>query len=103
MELSHFPAAAFYCLSQPTNHMNSSLTSLYRKGHPESSSCSPRREQSAARSSTDIASPASSAGTLVSTGGWFIDRGKHPEKLNVEVLDLCDEEPTNAASNVEVF
>ncbi|XP_044068952.1 nuclear valosin-containing protein-like isoform X3 [Siniperca chuatsi] len=82
----------------PTNHMNSSLTSLYRKGHPDSSTCSPRRDQPAASSPASTANPPPSAGTLVSTGGWFIDRGKGPEKSNI-LIDLCEEEPANTAAN----
>ncbi|KAK2848621.1 hypothetical protein Q5P01_008455 [Channa striata] len=80
----------------PTNHMNTSLTSLYRKNNPNSSACSPHREQAAASSPISIANPPPNAGTLVSTGGWFIDRGKGPEKNNV-LIDLCDEEPADAA------
>ncbi|XP_039994823.1 nuclear valosin-containing protein-like [Xiphias gladius] len=82
----------------PTNHMNSSLTSLYRKGNPYSGTCSPRRDELAASSPLSTAPPLPSAGTLVSTGGWFIDRGRGPEKSNI-LIDLCDEEPTNTATN----
>uniref|UniRef100_A0A8C4IFM0 Nuclear VCP like n=1 Tax=Dicentrarchus labrax TaxID=13489 RepID=A0A8C4IFM0_DICLA len=80
---------------RPTNHMNSSLTSLYRKGQPDSSTCSsPRRDQLVASSPATVANPPPNAGTLVSTGGWFIDRGRGPEKSNI-LIDLCEEEPTN--------
>uniref|UniRef100_A0A671VGR5 Nuclear VCP like n=1 Tax=Sparus aurata TaxID=8175 RepID=A0A671VGR5_SPAAU len=82
----------------PTNHMNSSLTSLYRKGHPDSSTCSPRSDQFTASSTANITNPAPSTGTLVSAGGWFIDKGRGPEKSNI-LIDLCDEEPTNAETN----
>ncbi|XP_071337727.1 nuclear valosin-containing protein-like isoform X3 [Trachinotus anak] len=82
----------------PTNHMNSSLTSLYRKGNPDPGTCSPRREQPAAGSPVSTATPPPSAGTLVSTGGWFIDRGRGPEKNNV-LIDLCEEEPANTAAS----
>ncbi|XP_035519891.1 nuclear valosin-containing protein-like isoform X1 [Morone saxatilis] len=86
----------------PTNHMNSSLTSLYRKGQPDSSACSsPRRDQLAASSPATVANPPPNAGTLVSTGGWFIDRGRGPEKSNI-LIDLCEEEPTNTATNTDV-
>uniref|UniRef100_A0A8C9ZUK2 Nuclear VCP like n=1 Tax=Sander lucioperca TaxID=283035 RepID=A0A8C9ZUK2_SANLU len=85
-----------YCL--PTNHMNSSLTSLYRKGHPDSGTCSPRRDQPAASSPASTANLPPSAGTLVSTGGWFIDRGRGPEKSSI-LIDLCEEEPTNTMSS----
>ncbi|XP_059215816.1 nuclear valosin-containing protein-like isoform X1 [Centropristis striata] len=76
-----------------TNLMNSSLTSLYRKTQPESSSSSPRRDQSAPSAPSPAGLPPS-GGTLVSTGGWFIDKG--PDK-NV-FIDLCEEE-TNAAKH----
>ncbi|XP_028325057.1 nuclear valosin-containing protein-like isoform X2 [Gouania willdenowi] len=56
-----------------TNHMNSSLTSLYRKG------------------STAPSSPSSTANPAP-TGGWFIDRGDGPHKPNV-LIDLCEDEP----------
>ncbi|XP_037322252.2 nuclear valosin-containing protein-like isoform X3 [Pungitius pungitius] len=78
----------------PTNHMNSSLTSLYRKGHPDSNNCSPRRDQPALSGSASAASLSADSGTLVSTGGWFIDRGRGPEKSNI-LIDLCEEEPTD--------
>ncbi|KAM6922678.1 nuclear valosin-containing protein-like isoform 2-T4 [Lycodopsis pacificus] len=85
----------------PTNHMNSSLASLYRKGHPDSSNCSPRRDQPAASCPASTANLPPSLGTLVSTGGWFIDRGRGPEKSNI-LIDLCEEEPTNTATNTDV-
>ncbi|XP_042358735.1 nuclear valosin-containing protein-like isoform X2 [Plectropomus leopardus] len=84
----------------PTNHMNSSLTSLYRKGQPDSSTSSPRRDQPAASAPSSTASAPPSASTLVSTGGWFIDRGRGPEK-NV-FIDLCEEEPADTAANTDV-
>ncbi|TKS85168.1 Nuclear valosin-containing protein-like [Collichthys lucidus] len=82
----------------PINHMNSSLTSLYRKGQPDSRTSSPRRDQLAAGSPASIANPTPGAGTLVSAGGWFIDRGRRSEKSNI-LIDLCEEEPTNTATN----
>ncbi|XP_027131637.1 nuclear valosin-containing protein-like isoform X2 [Larimichthys crocea] len=85
----------------PINHMNSSLTSLYRKGQPDSSTSSPRRDQLAAGSPASIANPTPGAGTLVSAGGWFIDQGRRSEKSNI-LIDLCEEEPTNTATNTDV-
>ncbi|XP_035029345.1 nuclear valosin-containing protein-like isoform X2 [Hippoglossus stenolepis] len=85
----------------PINHMNSSVTSLYRKGNPDSITCSPRRDQPAPSSDVSTATPPPSAGTVVSTGGWFIDKGRGPEKSNI-LIDLCDEEPTNTATNTDV-
>lgn len=85
----------------PTNHMNSSLTSLYRKGHPDSCASSPRRDQPAAGSPASMANPAPSAGTQVTTGGWFIDKGGRSEKSNI-LIDLCEEEPADAAAHMDV-
>ncbi|XP_063730710.1 nuclear valosin-containing protein-like isoform X2 [Eleginops maclovinus] len=85
----------------PTSHMNSSLTSLYRKGLPESDSSSPRRDALAASTPASAANAPPSAGTLVSTGGWFIDKGRGPEKRRI-LIDLCDEEPTNTTANTDV-
>lgn len=82
----------------PKNHMNTSLTSLYRKGQPDSSTCSPRRDQPPASSPACTADPPSGAGTVVSSGGWFIDRGRGPEKGSI-LIDLCEEEPDNTATN----
>ncbi|XP_062286184.1 nuclear valosin-containing protein-like isoform X1 [Scomber scombrus] len=81
----------------PTNHMNSSLASLYRKGNPDSGTSSPRRDQPAAAAAAAAANPPPNAETLVSSGGWFIDKGRGPEK-NI-FIDLCEEEPANTATN----
>ncbi|KAG7511498.1 nuclear valosin-containing protein-like isoform X1 [Solea senegalensis] len=82
----------------PTNHMNSSLTSLYRKGNPDSVTSSPRREERPDGNPVSAEAVAPAAGTLVSTGGWFIDRGRGHEKSNI-LIDLCDEEPANTMTN----
>uniref|UniRef100_A0A668AUN1 Nuclear VCP like n=1 Tax=Myripristis murdjan TaxID=586833 RepID=A0A668AUN1_9TELE len=65
----------------PTNHMNSSLMSLV---------------QSAA--SAPSPSPITSTETVVSTGGWFIDRGKGPEQSSI-LIDLCEDEAAKPATN----
>ncbi|XP_054455808.1 nuclear valosin-containing protein-like isoform X2 [Anoplopoma fimbria] len=85
----------------PTNHMNSSLTSLYRKGHPDSNNCSPRRDEPAASCPASTVNLPPSSGTLISNGGWFIDRGRGPEKSTI-LIDLCEEQPTETATNTDV-
>ncbi|XP_034080749.1 nuclear valosin-containing protein-like isoform X2 [Gymnodraco acuticeps] len=75
----------------PINHMNSSLTSLYRKGVPESGCGSPRRDPPAASTPGGAASAPPTAGTQVSTGGWFIDKGRGPEERKI-LIDLCDDQ-----------
>ncbi|XP_029926908.1 nuclear valosin-containing protein-like isoform X1 [Myripristis murdjan] len=82
--------------NQPTNHMNSSLMSLYRQGNPDTTTSSPRRVQSAA--SAPSPSPITSTETVVSTGGWFIDRGKGPEQSSI-LIDLCEDEAAKPATN----
>uniref|UniRef100_A0A8D3C8I3 Nuclear VCP like n=1 Tax=Scophthalmus maximus TaxID=52904 RepID=A0A8D3C8I3_SCOMX len=88
--------------NSPSNHLNSSLTSLYRKGNSDSAAGSPRRDPLAASGHVSADTPPPSAGTQVSTGGWFIDRGRGPEKSNI-LIDLCDEEPRNTATNVRTY
>ncbi|XP_029926909.1 nuclear valosin-containing protein-like isoform X2 [Myripristis murdjan] len=84
--------------NQPTNHMNSSLMSLYRQGNPDTTTSSPRRVQSAA--SAPSPSPITSTETVVSTGGWFIDRGKGPEQSSI-LIDLCEDEAAKPATNTD--
>lgn len=64
-----------------TNHMNSSLACLYQKGNPDSLS-----------GDRPTVNPPPSAETLVSTGGWFIDRDQGSKRNNT-FIDLCEEEP----------
>uniref|UniRef100_A0AAQ5Y0I9 Nuclear VCP like n=1 Tax=Amphiprion ocellaris TaxID=80972 RepID=A0AAQ5Y0I9_AMPOC len=74
-----------FCHSQPTNHMNLSLASLYRKGNPAPSSPG------------STSSPLPNAETRDSTEGWFIDKGLEKKSI---LIDLCDEEPANTATSV---
>ncbi|NXX38744.1 NVL protein, partial [Tricholaema leucomelas] len=63
-----------------TNHMNSSLLSLYKKGNPSSTPTTPKNEpmetpapmRTAPQTST--VSPGTQVGTCISEGGWFIDK-----------------------------
>uniref|UniRef100_A0A668ADY9 Nuclear VCP like n=1 Tax=Myripristis murdjan TaxID=586833 RepID=A0A668ADY9_9TELE len=73
-----------------------SLMSLYRQGNPDTTTSSPRRVQSAA--SAPSPSPITSTETVVSTGGWFIDRGKGPEQSSI-LIDLCEDEAAKPATN----
>lgn len=89
--------------SAPTSNMNSSLTSLYQKGPPDSSSGSSKKDPPAASSSSTVSNPNTITSTLVSPGGWFIDKGRRPAKDSVDVIDLCDgaEETNNSLMNPE--
>ncbi|XP_063184282.1 nuclear valosin-containing protein-like isoform X2 [Chroicocephalus ridibundus] len=63
-----------------TNHMNSSLLSLYKKGNPDSVPTTPKNEpmetphpvRTAPQTST--CSPGTRVKTRISEGGWFIDK-----------------------------
>ncbi|XP_078144837.1 nuclear valosin-containing protein-like isoform X3 [Centroberyx gerrardi] len=83
------------------NHMNSSLMSLYRKGNPDTTTSSPRREQFAMSSPASTPNPSTASGSLVSTGGFFIDKGRGPEQTNI-LIDLCEEEAANPATNKDI-
>ncbi|XP_030627049.1 nuclear valosin-containing protein-like [Chanos chanos] len=92
---------------QHTNHMNNSLLSLYRKGNPESGT--PVKEQAAKSpnpagprdqpsSNANAASTPHSSGTVVSGGGWFIDKEGDKEPKNI-LIDLCEDDPASPADN----
>ncbi|XP_077635986.1 nuclear valosin-containing protein-like isoform X1 [Crocuta crocuta] len=75
---------------QAANHMNSSLLSLYRKGHPDSVSRTPEMEHreatvSAPRTPSGTDSIPSKTPARGSEGGWFIDRTPGGK------MDLADE------------
>ena len=80
--------------------------SLYRRGNPDSAGSSPRREQpkvgnSASTPSGQTQTPGGATGgstggstgpgTQVTSGGWFIDKGRTPERPNI-LIDLCEED-----------
>nr|XP_060500893.1 nuclear valosin-containing protein-like [Panthera onca] len=75
---------------QAANHMNSSLLSLYRKGHPDSASRTPEMDHreatvSAPRTPSGTDSIPSKTPARGSEGGWFIDRTPGGR------MDLADE------------
>ncbi|KAM6915867.1 nuclear valosin-containing protein-like [Xenentodon cancila] len=72
------------------NTLNSSVTSLYRRANAAPSS--------PASKSNPSTNP---AGTLVSSGGWFIDKGRGPTSKNF-FIDLCEEELGDSATKVDV-
>lgn len=75
--------------------MNSSLTSLYRKGQPDCNT--PTRDAAAAAAAADAGHPGLRSSTTVSTGGWFIDKSGCPEKINPEP---SEEQPRHKSTNV---
>ncbi|XP_077005253.1 nuclear valosin-containing protein-like isoform X2 [Tamandua tetradactyla] len=80
---------------QSANHMNSSLISLYRKGHPDSVSNIPEMGQRETTTSTSWMTsktdtiPLKTSAT-VSEGGWFIDKTPGRKKEDF-FLDLSDD------------
>ncbi|XP_026549995.1 nuclear valosin-containing protein-like, partial [Notechis scutatus] len=80
-----------------SNHMNTSLLTLYRKGNPDSLPSSPKNDlmMSTTTSQTvprsDTVSPQAPSVTKISEGGWFIDKTPGPKEENF-FIDLCAEE-----------
>ncbi|XP_043992717.1 nuclear valosin-containing protein-like [Gambusia affinis] len=64
------------------NTPNSSVTAMYHKGPPPASRTNPAPEE----------------GTLVSPGGWFIDKGRGPATKPV-FIDLSKDESVNTETN----
>lgn len=92
---------------QNTNHLNNSLMSLYRKGNPvENGTPSKGMAQSPGPASgkdqptggaSGNSTPQRSA-TVVSGGGWFIDKKGRVDSENI-LIDLCDDEPRSPSTN----
>ncbi|XP_007426351.1 nuclear valosin-containing protein-like isoform X1 [Python bivittatus] len=83
-----------------SNHMNTSLLNLYRKGNPDSLPSSPKNDlmmsttPSQTMSRSDTLSPQASSVTKISEGGWFIDKTPGPKEENF-FIDLCAEEDSD--------
>ncbi|NXG89876.1 NVL protein, partial [Stercorarius parasiticus] len=83
----------------PTNHMNSSLLSLYKKGNPDSVPTTPKNEpmetpppvRTAPQTST--LSPGTRVETRISEGGWFIDKTPCGKDF---FIDLSEDEEGDA-------
>ncbi|KAK0144893.1 Nuclear valosin-containing protein-like [Merluccius polli] len=86
------------------NHMNNSLMSLYRRGNPDSAGSSPRRELPKAGNSASTpgghAPHTLGGGTQVSSGGWFIDKGRGPAQPNI-MIDLCEDDEVSKNNKQE--
>ena len=97
-------------IPQHTNHMNNSLLSLYRKGNPDENGTPTKSQSHSPAPTSGIDQPTGgasgtsappSSGTLVSGGGWFIDKRQRVEP-NI-LIDLCDDEPRSPSVNVCIF
>ncbi|XP_050804447.1 nuclear valosin-containing protein-like isoform X3 [Gopherus flavomarginatus] len=81
-----------------TNHLNSSLLTLYRKRDPDSLPATPKNEPTETSSLAQVTAPRTSAllsgtplDTRISEGGWFIDKTPGRKEDNF-LIDLCEEE-----------
>ncbi|XP_027689616.2 nuclear valosin-containing protein-like [Chelonia mydas] len=81
-----------------TNHLNSSLLTLYRKGDPDSLPATPKNEPTETSTPAQVTVPRTSAlpsgtplDTRISEGGWFIDKTPGRKEDNFSI-DLCEEE-----------
>ncbi|XP_063160199.1 nuclear valosin-containing protein-like [Candoia aspera] len=83
-----------------SDHMNTSLLTLYRKGNPDSLPSSPKNAlmmsttRSQMMSRSDTLSPQVPSVTKISEGGWFIDKTPGPKEENF-FIDLCAEEESD--------
>ncbi|XP_065256830.1 nuclear valosin-containing protein-like isoform X2 [Emys orbicularis] len=81
-----------------TNHLNSSLLTLYRKGDPDSLPATPKNEPTETSTPAQVTAPRTSAlpsgtplDTRISEGGWFIDKTPGRKEDNF-LIDLSEEE-----------
>ncbi|NXG03235.1 NVL protein, partial [Sakesphorus luctuosus] len=77
-----------------TNHMNSSLLSLYKKGNPDSAPSTPKTDPvetppppSRAVPPTSTVSPGAQSETLISDSGWFIDKTPCGKDLFIDLSE----------------
>ncbi|XP_074846000.1 nuclear valosin-containing protein-like isoform X2 [Carettochelys insculpta] len=87
-----------YPESSSTNHLNSSLLTLYRKGDPDSCPATPKNGSTETSTPAQVIAPKTSAlssetplDTRISKGGWFIDKTPGRQESNF-LIDLCEEE-----------
>ncbi|KAF7254366.1 Nuclear valosin-containing protein-like [Varanus komodoensis] len=90
----------------PSNHMNVSLLTLYRKGNPDSAPASPKDvlTKSDSPSHGTIAGsntvlPRVPPDTRISEGGWFIDKTPDRKEDNF-FIDLCAEEESDGSKQI---
>lgn len=94
---------------QSTNHMNSSLMTLYKKGNPDSAPATPKNEpmetstpvQTAPQ--TNTLSPASQVETRISKGGWFIDKTPSGKDFFIDLSEDGEGDEKKLISEVLYF
>nr|XP_020642225.1 nuclear valosin-containing protein-like isoform X3 [Pogona vitticeps] len=90
----------------PSNHMNTSLLTLYRKGNPDSLQASPKNVQTESDTTSKVVTsglntvpPQTPSETRISEGGWFID--KNPSRKEEKFfIDLCGEEESDSVKQI---
>ncbi|XP_061481055.1 nuclear valosin-containing protein-like [Rhineura floridana] len=89
----------------PSNHMNTSLLSLYRKGNPDSLPASPKHSLTKSGTPSQMSGSKkfptqASSDTRISEGGWFIDKSPDRKEENF-FIDLCAEEESDGAKQID--
>ncbi|KAH0622663.1 hypothetical protein JD844_025160 [Phrynosoma platyrhinos] len=90
----------------PSNHMNTSLLNLYRKGNPDCLAVSPKNGLTKSNTSSQMVIPGSNrvppqipSETKISDGGWFIDKNPSRKEENF-FIDLCAEEESDGVKQM---
>ncbi|XP_062980185.1 nuclear valosin-containing protein-like [Elgaria multicarinata webbii] len=90
----------------PSNHMNTSLLTLYRKGNPDSLPASPKNVVTKSDTpsqmiipGSDMVPPQVPPDTRISEGGWFIDKNPGRKEENF-FIDLCAEEESDGVKQI---
>ncbi|KAJ6666830.1 hypothetical protein lerEdw1_018832 [Lerista edwardsae] len=85
-----------------SNHMNTSLLTLYRRGNPDSLPATPKNTLTKSSASTEMMEHGSNvvssqvpSDTRISEGGWFIDKTPERKEDNF-FIDLCAEEESDS-------
>lgn len=85
--------------------------SLYRKGNPDENGTPAKGKAQSLGPASGKDQPTGGASgnstpqrsaTVVSGGGWFVDKRGHVESENI-LIDLCDDEPSTPSTNVRTF
>lgn len=97
----------FKCVNlQSTNHMNSSLLSLYKKGNPDSVPPTPKNDPvetpppSRTAPQTSTLTPEARGERRISDGGWFIDKTPDGKDFFIDLSEDGEEEEKKLISEV---
>ncbi|XP_066474804.1 nuclear valosin-containing protein-like isoform X2 [Tiliqua scincoides] len=89
-----------------SNHMNTSLLTLYRRGNPDSLPATPKSTLTKSNATTqmmehgsNVFSSQAPSDTRISEGGWFIDKTPDRKEDNF-FIDLCAEEESDSGKQI---